>query len=411
MDNINLIESFSELKDVKSIDKESMIKVMQEVFKTIILKKYGSSENFDIIVNPNKGDLEIWRNRTIVEDDYVDFDENLHITLSDALKVEPDFEVGEDLTDEVKITDFGRRSISSIRQVLKSKIMDLGKESLYKKYKDREGEILTCEVYQILRKEVIVTDDEGNEFVLPKTEQITGDFFRKGDSIRAILQSVSIENGKLYMILSRTSNKFLEKLFELEIPEVFDGLITVKAVVREPGSKAKVAVESYDDRIDPVGTCVGVKGSRIHSIVRELNNENIDVITYTTNKSLYIMRSLGQSIKPNVEIDEEKKTASVIVSSDVIPLVIGKCGLNIKLASKLTGYKINIFSDVEHNEDVLLEDFSDEIDGWIIDEFKKVGYDTAKSVLTADFNLLVKQTDLEEETIREVIKILKFEFE
>jgi len=410
MDNINLIESFSELKDIKNIDKESMIKVMQEVFRTIIVKKYGSSDNFDVIVNPNKGDLEIWRNRTIVEDDYEDFDDNLHITLSNALKVEPDFEVGEDLTDEVKITDFGRRSISSIRQVLKAKIMDLGKESLYKKYKDREGEIFTCEVYQILRKEVIVIDDEGNEFVLPKTEQVPGDFFRKGDTIRAILQSVSIENGKLYMILSRTSNKFLEKLFELEIPEVFDGLITVKAVVREPGSKAKVAVESYDDRIDPVGTCVGVKGSRIHSIVRELNNENIDVINYTNNKSLYIMRALGQT-KPNAEINEERKTATVIVPSDAMSLAIGKGGLNIKLASKLTGYKINVFSDVEHNEDVLLEDFSDEIDGWIIDEFKKVGYDTAKSVLKADFNLIVKQTDLEEETIREVVNILQSEFE
>ena len=410
MDNINLVESFSELKDIKNIDKESMIKVMQEVFKTIIVKKYGSSDNFDVIVNPNKGDLEIWRNRTIVEDDYEDFDENIHVTLSDALKVEPDFEVGEDLTDEVKIADFGRRSISSIRQVLKAKIIDLGKESLYKKYKDREGEIFTCEVYQILRKEVIVIDDEGNEFVLPKTEQIPGDFFRKGDTIRAILQSVTIENGKLFMTLSRTSNKFLEKLFELEIPEVFDGLITVKAVVREPGSKAKVAVESYDDRIDPVGTCVGVKGSRIHSIVRELNNENIDVITYTTNKSLYIMRALGQS-KPNAEINEEKKTANVVVPSDSISLAIGKGGLNIKLASKLTGYKINVFSDVEHNEDVLLEDFSDEIDGWIIDEFKKVGYDTAKSVLKADFGLIVKQTDLEEETIREVVKILQSEFE
>lgn len=410
MDNINLIESFTELKDVKNIDRTSMIKVMQEVFKTIIVKKYGSADNFDIIVNPNKGDLEIWRNRIIVEDDYDEFDENLHITLSDALKVEPDFEVGEDLVDEVKIVDFGRRSISSIRQILKSKIMDLGKESLYKKYKDREGEILTCDVYQILRKEVIVLDNDGNEFVLPKTEQIPGDFFRKGDSIRAILQNVSIENGKLFMTLSRTSDKFLEKLFELEIPEVFDGLITVKSVVREPGVKAKVAVESYDDRIDPVGTCVGVKGSRIHSIVRELNNENIDVITYTTNKSLYIMRALGQT-KPNAEINEEKKTANVVIPSESISLAIGKGGLNIKLASKLTGYKINVFSDVEHNEDVLLEDFSDEIDGWIIDEFKKVGYDTAKSVLKADFNLILKQTDLEEETIREVIQILQIEFE
>ena len=410
MDNINLIESFTELKDVKNIDKSSMIKVMQDVFKTIIIKKYGTADNFDIIVNPNKGDLEIWRNRTIVEDDYDEFDENLHITLSNALKVEPDFEVGEDLADEVKIIDFGRRSISSIRQILKSKIMDLGKESLYKKYKDREGEIFTCDVYQVLRKEVIVLDDEGNEFILPKIEQIPGDFFRKGDSIRAVLQNVSIENGKLFMILSRTSDIFLEKLFELEIPEVFDGLITVKSVVREPGIKAKVAVESYDDRIDPVGTCVGVKGSRIHSIVRELNNENIDVINYTTNKSLYIMRALGQS-KPNAEINEENKTASVIIPSDSISLAIGKRGLNIKLASRLTGYKISVFSDVEHNEDVLLEDFSDEIDGWIIDEFKKVGYDTAKSVLKADFNLILKQTDLEEETIREVIKILQREFE
>ena len=409
MDNINLIESFSELKDIKNIDKESMIKVMQEVFRTIIVKKYGSSDNFDVIVNPNKGDLEIWRNRTIVEDDYEDFDENLHITLSDALNVEPDFEVGEDLTDEVKITDFGRRSISSIRQILKSKIIDLGKETLYKKYKDREGEIFTCEVHQILRKETIVIDDEGNEFVLPKTEQVPGDFYRKGDSIRAILQSVTIENGKLFMTLSRTSNKFLEKLFELEIPEVFDGLITVKAVVREPGFKAKVAVESYDDRIDPVGTCVGVKGSRIHSIVRELNNENIDVISYTTNKSLFVMRALGQS-KATVELNEEKKTANVIIPSENISLAIGKGGMNIKLASKISGYKINVFSDVEHNEDVLLEDFSDEIDGWIIDEFRKVGFDTAKSVLKADFNYIVKQTDLEEETIREVIRILEIEF-
>jgi N utilization substance protein A len=409
MDNINLVESFTELKDVKNIDKSSMIKIMQDVFKTVIVKRYGSADNFDIIVNPNKGDLEIWRNRTIVEDSYEDFDENLHVTLSNALKVEPDFEVGEDLVDEVKITEFGRRSISSIRQILKSKIMDLGKESLYKKYKDREGEIFTCEVHQILRKEVIVLDDEGNEFVLPKTEQVPGDFYRKGDSIRAILQNVSIENGKLFMTLSRTSNKFLEKLFELEIPEVFDGLIIVKGVVREPGVKAKVAVESYDDRIDPVGTCVGVKGSRINSIVRELNSENIDVINYTTNKSLFVMRSLGQS-KATVELNEEKKTADVVISSENISLAIGKGGLNIKLASKLTGYKINIFSDVENSEDVLLEDFSDEIDGWIIDEFKKVGFDTAKSILTAEFNYIVKQTDLEEETIREVIRVLESEF-
>lgn len=409
MDNINLVESFTELKDVKNIDKESMIKIMQEVFQTIILKKYGSTDNFDIIVNPNKGDLEIWRNRMVIDDNDDDYDENIHIKFTDVNKIESGFEIGEDYSDEVKIADFGRRAISSIRQILKSKIIDLGKESLYKKYKDREGEIFTCEVYQILRKEAIVIDDEGNEFVLPKTEQVPGDFYRKGDSIRAILQSVTIENGKLFMTLSRTSNKFLEKLFELEIPEVFDGLITVKAVVREPGSKAKVAVESYDDRIDPVGTCVGVKGSRIHSIVRELNNENIDVISYTTNKSLFVMRALGQS-KATVELNEEKKAANVIIPSENISLAIGKGGMNIKLASKISGYKINVFSDVEHNEDVLLEDFSDEIDGWIIDEFRKVGFDTAKSVLKADFNYIVKQTDLEEETIREVIKILEIEF-
>jgi N utilization substance protein A len=410
MDNINLIESFSELKDVKNIDKESMIKVMQEVFKTIIVKKYGSSENFDIIVNPNKGDLEIWRNRLVVDDSYDEFDENFHIKFTDVNRIEDGFEVGEEFADEIKIVDFGRRSISSIRQVLKSKIMDLGKESLYKKYKDREGEIFTCEVYQILRKEVIVTDDEGNEFVLPKTEQIPGDFFRKGDSIRAMLQSVSIENGKLYMILSRTSNKFLEKLFELEIPEVFDGLITVKAVVREPGSKAKVAVESYDDRIDPVGTCVGTKGSRINSVVRELRNEHIDIINYTTNKSLYIQRALNLAKASNIEINEEKKTASVYIGSDQIAMAIGKGGMNIRMASKLTGYKINVFADDHDVEDVLLEDFSDEIDGWIIDIFKNIGFDTAKSVLKADFNYLVKQTDLEEETIREVVKILEVEF-
>lgn len=410
MDNINLIDSFSELKDVKNIDKETMIKVMQDVFRTIITKKYGNSDNFDIIVNPNKGDLEIWRNRTIVEDDYEDFDENIHIKLTDAHKVESDFEVGEDLTDEVKITDFGRRSISSIRQVLKSKILDIGKHDLQEKYEERIGELITGEVYQILRNQVIILDEDGTELILPKSEQIPSDFFRKGDSVRSIISAVEMRNNNIVILLSRTSNEFLEKVFEMEIPEVFDGLITVKAITREPGVKAKVAVESYDDRIDPVGTCVGTKGSRINSVVRELRNEHIDIINYTTNKSLYIQRALNLAKASNIEINEEKKSASVYIGSDQIAMAIGKGGMNIRMASKLTGYKINVFADDHDVEDVLLEDFSDEIDGWIIDIFKNIGFDTAKSVLKADFNYLVKQTDLEEETIREVIKILEVEF-
>ena len=410
MDNINLIDSFSELKDVKNIDKETMIKVMQDVFRTIITKKFGNSDNFDIIVNPNKGDLEIWRNRTIVEDDYEDFDENIHIKLTDAHKVESDFEVGEDLTDEVKITDFGRRSISSIRQVLKSKILDIGKHDLQEKYEERIGELITGEVYQILRNQVIILDEDGTELILPKSEQIPSDFFRKGDSVRSIISAVEMRNNNIVILLSRTSNEFLEKVFEMEIPEVFDGLITVKAITREPGVKAKVAVESYDDRIDPVGTCVGTKGSRINSVVRELRNEHIDIINYTTNKSLYIQRALNLAKASNIEINEEKKSASVYIGSDQIAMAIGKGGMNIRMASKLTGYKINVFADDHDVEDVLLEDFSDEIDGWIIDIFKNIGFDTAKSVLKADFNYLVKQTDLEEETIREVIKILEVEF-
>jgi N utilization substance protein A len=410
MDNINLIDSFSELKDVKNIDKETMIKVMQDVFRTIITKKFGSSENFDIIVNPNKGDLEIWRNRTIVEDDYEDFDENVHVKLSDAHKVESDFEVGEELTDEVKITDFGRRSISSIRQVLKSKILDIGKEGLQHKYQERIGELITGEVYQILRNQVIILDEDGTELILPKSDQIPSDFFKKGESVRAVISGVEMRNNNIVILLSRTSNEFLDKVFEMEIPEVFDGLITVKGITREPGVKAKVAVESYDDRIDPVGTCVGAKGSRINAVVRELRNEHIDIINYTTNKSLYIQRALNLDKSSNIEVNEEKKTANVFIGSDKIAMAIGKGGMNIRMASKLTGYKINVFADDHDVEDVLLEDFSDEIDGWIIDEFKKVGYDTAKSVLKSDFNLILKQTDLEEETIREVIKILELEF-
>lgn len=409
MDNINLVESFSELKDIKNIDKESMITIMKDVFKTIIVKKYGTSDNFDIIVNPNKGDLEIWRNRVIVADDYEDFNENLHITLSNALKVEPDFEVGEEVADELKITDFGRRSISSIRQILKTKIIDLGKESLFNKFKDRVGDIIIGDVQQILRNEIIVTDDNGAEFVLPKKEQIPGDYYKKGESIRAIISKVETINGKVNIILSRTSGAFLSKIFEMEIPEVMDGLVTVKGVAREPGYKSKVAVESYDDRIDPVGTCVGARGSRIQPVVREINKENIDIINYTTNKSLYIIRALNQS-KGEVDINEDRKTANVIVAPDQLAMAIGKGGINIKLASKLTGYKISIFTDATQAEDVLLEDFKDEIDGWIIDELKKIGCETAKDVLNISQKELVKRTDLEEETIKEIVDILESEF-
>lgn len=409
MDNINLVESFSELKDIKNIDKESMISIMKDVFRTIIVKKYGTSENFDIIVNPNKGDLEIWRNRVIVDDNYEDFNENLHITLSNALKVEPDFEIGEEMADELKITDFGRRSISSIRQILKTKIIDLGKENLFNKFKDRVGDIIYGDVQQILRNEVIVTDDNGTEFVLPKKEQIPGDFFKKGETIRAIISKVETVNGKVNIILSRTSGAFLSKVFEMEIPEVMDGLVTVKGVAREPGYKAKVAVESYDDRIDPVGTCVGARGSRIQPVVREINKENIDIINYTTNKSLYIIRALNQS-KGNVDINEERKTANVIVEPDQLAMAIGKGGINIKLASKLTGYKISVFTDVVQAEDVLLDDFKDEIDGWIIDVLKSIGCETAKDVLNISYRELVKRTDLEEETITEIVQILESEF-
>lgn len=411
MDNINLVESFSELKEIKNIDKSTMEAVMQDVFRTIISKRYGNSDNFDIIINPNKGDLEIWRNREIVEDSFDEFDENIHIKLSDAIKIEPDFEVGEELVDEVKIADFGRRSISSIKQILKSKIIDLGKDRIYKQYKEREGELVTVEVYQVLRKEIIALDDNGNEFILPKTEQLYKDFFRKGESLRAVISSVEMSSNNLRMILSRTNNNFVEKLFEAEIPEVFDGLITVKGVARDPGNKSKVAVESYDDRIDPVGLCVGVKGSRIQSIIRELRGENIDVVNYTTNKTLYLTRALNQTKYSVVNFDDVKKSVEITIPSDQLSLAIGKGGLNIKLASKLIGYKIDIYSDgAPQVEDVMLDDFTDEIDGWVIDEFKKIGLDTARSVLKLSFNELVNRTDLEEETIREVLSILENEF-
>lgn len=410
MDNINLVESFSELKELKDIDKSTMEMVMQDVFKTVIAKRYGSSDNFDVIVNPNKGDLEIWRNREIVEDSFEEFDENIHIRLSEAIKVESDFEVGEDFVDEMKIVDFGRRAISSIKQILKSKIIDLGKDKIYQQYKDREGELIIVEVHQITRKEVIGLDDMGNEFILPKTDQLYKDFFKKGDNVRAIISKVEMVNNNLRMVLSRTSNDFIKKLFEAEIPEVFDGLIVVKGVAREPGVRSKVSVESYDDRVDPVGLCIGTRGSRIQSILRELQGENIDVISYSSNKILYITRALNQTNHTSVVFDEEKKTATVSLASDQVSLAIGKGGLNIKLASKLCGYKIEIYSDAPQVEDVVLDDFIDEIDGWVIDELKKIGCDTARSVLKLSFKELVTRTDLEEETIREVISILENEF-
>lgn len=409
MDNINLIESFSELKDVKNIDKETMGKVMQDVFKTIIVKKYGSFDNFHIIVNPNKGDLEIWRNRVIVDDADAEYDDNLHIKLSEALKIESDFMVGEEFSDEIKISDFGRRSISSLRQVLKSKILDISKESLFDKYKDRKNTIIVGEVYQVLRKEVIILDEDGTEMVLPRTEQLGSDYFRKGDTVRAVVSDVVMRNNNISIVLSRTSNAFLERLFEEEIPEIFDGLIVIKSITREPGVRSKVAVESYDDRLDVVGVCVGSRGSKIRDIVKELGNEGIDIINYTTNTNLYILRALGQA-KANIDINEDKKVANVFLPPSELSKAIGRNGLNIKQASKLTGYKINVFADNVDVDDVLIDDFSDEIDGWIIDILKGIGCDTAKSVLSIGFDDLVRRTDLEDETIREIIKVLETEF-
>jgi N utilization substance protein A len=409
MDNINLIESFSELKDVKNIDKETMGKVMQDVFKTIIVKKYGSFDNFHIIVNPNKGDLEIWRNRVIVDDADAEYDDNLHIKLSEALKIESDFMVGEEFSDEIKISDFGRRSISSLRQVLKSKILDISKESLFDKYKDRKNTIIVGEVYQVLRKEVIILDEDGTEMVLPRTEQLGSDYFRKGDTVRAVVSDVVMRNNNISIVLSRTSNAFLERLFEEEIPEIFDGLIVIKSITREPGVRSKVAVESYDDRLDVVGVCVGSRGSKIRDIVKELGNEGIDIINYTTNTNLYILRALGQA-KANIDINEDKKVANVFLPPSELSKAIGRNGLNIKQASKLTGYKINVFADNVDVDDVLIDDFSDEIDGWIIDILKGIGCDTAKSVLSIGFDDLVRRTDLEDETIKEIIKVLETEF-
>jgi N utilization substance protein A len=411
MENIDLIDTFSEFKELKSIDRATMMSVLEDVFRSMLMKMFGTADNFDIIINIDKGDFEIWRNREVVEDDKVE-DPNLQIPLSQAKKIDSDYEIGEDVTDEVKLVNFGRRAILALRQNLTSRILDLEKNNVYEKYRNKIGDIVTGEVYQVWKKEILVLDEEGNELILPKSEQIPSDYFRKGDTIRAVVIKVEMNNSPL-IILSRTSPVFLERLFELEVPEIFDGLITIKKIVRIPGERAKVAVESYDERIDPVGACVGMKGSRIHGIVRELKNENIDVINFTTNVQLYITRALSPAKISSIKIDDEKKRAEVYLKPNEVSLAIGKGGLNIKLASQLTGYEIDVYreTEIEDEEDVNLEEFADEIESWIIDELKAIGCDTAKSVLDLSMEDLVKRTDLEEETIKEVINILKAEFE
>ena len=412
MENLALIDSFSEFKDDKSIDRVTLMAILEEVFRSALKKKYGSDDNFDIIINPDKGDMEIWRRRVIVADEDLDF-ENEEITLTEARKIEPDFEIGEEVSEEVKLIDLGRRAILALRQNLISKIHEHDSTNLYKQFKDLIGDIYTAEVHHVRPKAVILVDDEGNEIVLPKEKQIPSDFFRKGDNVRGVIENVELKGNKPQIIMSRTSEKFLEKLFEQEIPEVFDGLITIKKVVRIPGEKAKVAVDSYDDRIDPVGACVGMKGSRIHGIVRELGNENIDVINYTNNTQLFITRALSPAKVSSIKIDEEKKTAEVYLKLEEVSKAIGRGGHNIKLAGQLTGYELDVIREgnVQEEDDVELTEFADEIDAWIIDEFAKIGLDTARSILNQDVNDLVRRTDLEEETILEVIKILKEEFE
>ena len=414
MENIALIESFSEFKDEKSIDRVTLMAILEEVFRSALKRKYGSDDNFDIIINPDKGDLEIWRNRVVVEDGAVE-DENEEISLSDARKIEPDFEVGEEVSEEVKLTDLGRRAILALRQNLKAKIHEHDNTITYKQYKELEGELYSAEVHHVRHNAVILLDDNGVEIILPKSEQIRSDYFRKGESVRGIIKEVELRGNKPSIIMSRTAPKFLEKLFEQEIPEVFDGLITIEKVARIPGEKAKVAVDSYDDRIDPVGACVGMKGSRIHGIVRELGNENIDVINYTKNTTLFIARALSPAKVVKIELHEgeegQKPRADVYLKPEEVSKAIGKQGVNIRLASMLTGYEIDVQREGDDTEDVELTEFTDEIEEWIINEFRRVGLDTAKSVLELDLEDLVKRTDLEEETILDVKRILREEFE
>lgn len=411
MEKINLVDTFAEFKELKNIDRATLIRILEDAFRSILVKTYGTDKNYNVIINTDKGDCEIWRNRTVVEDGKVE-DPNQQISLSDAKKIDTDFEIGEDVSEAVPMKDFGRRAILSLRQQLAGCIMELEKDNIYQLYKDRIGQIVVGEVYQVWKREVLVRDEDGNDLILPKNEQIPSDFFRKGDTLRAVVVRVEIKNNNPLIILSRTSPIFLERLFESEVPEIFDGLITIKKIVRMPGERAKVAVESYDDRIDPVGACVGMKGTRIHSIVRELRNENIDVINYTNNIQLYIQRALNPAKINSITINDDLKKADVYLDADQVSLAIGKGGCNIKLAIQLCGYDIDVFREqVEAEEDVQLEEFTDEIDGWIIDVLKEIGCDTAKSVLELGRDELLRRTDLEEETIDDVLAILKAEFE
>ena len=411
-ETISMIDTLAEFKELKNIDKDTMISVLEDSFRNVIAKMFGTDENYDVIINPEKGDFEIWRNRTVVADDELE-DENLQLTLTEARKIDADCEVGEEVTDEVHFADFGRRAILNLRQMLASKILELQKDSLFAKYKDKIGNIIAADVYQVWKKEILLLDDEGNELLLPKTEQIPTDFYRKGETVRAIVQRVDNYNNNPKIILSRTDKLFLQRLFELEVPEINDGLITIKAIARIPGERAKVAVESYDDRIDPVGACVGMKGSRIHGIVRELRNENIDVINYTSNISLFIQRALSPAKISSIRVNEEEHKAEVYLRPEEVSLAIGKGGLNIKLACMLTEYAIDVFRDVEgaDEEDIYLDEFSDEIDSWVIEALKNIGCYTAKSVLAMNREEIVERADLEEQTVDEVLAILSAEFE
>ncbi len=413
MDASNLIESFADFARQKNIDRPTMIRILEDVFRNMIKKRYEFDDNFDIIINADKGDLEIWRFREIVDDNSEDIWEHDKISLTDARKIEPDFEIGEEVAEEIKIEDFGRRAVTTAKQALLQKVKDLEKDIIFQKYKELVGEIINGEVYQVLSKEVLLIDGEGNEISIPRSEQIPKDRYRKGETVRAIVHKVEMVNGNPKIILSRTTPVLLERLFEQEVPEVYDGLITIRKVVREPGERAKVAVESYDDRIDPVGACVGMKGSRIHAIVRELQNENIDVINFTENLELYIQRALSPAKILSIKIDQENGRASVYLKPDQVSLAIGKGGLNIKLASRLVGYEIDVFREIDgtEDEDVDLDEFSDEIESWVIDELKKIGLDTAKSVIALNKEELVRRTDLEEETVEGVLNTLRKEFE
>lgn len=411
-ETISMIDTLAEFKELKNIDKETMINVLEDSFRNVIAKMFGTDENYDVIINPEKGDFEIWRNRTVVADDELE-DPNLQLTLSEARKIDADCEVGEEVTDEVHFADFGRRAILNLRQTLASKILELQKDSLYAKYKDKIGTIIAADVYQVWKREILLLDDEGNELLLPKSEQIPSDFYRKGETVRAIVQRVDNVNNNPKIILSRTDKVFLQRLFELEVPEINDGLITIKAIARIPGERAKVAVESYDDRIDPVGACVGMKGSRIHGIVRELRNENIDVINYTSNISLFIQRALSPAKISSIRVNEEERKAEVYLRPEEVSLAIGKGGLNIKLACMLTEYTIDVFRDIEgaDEEDIYLDEFADEIDGWVIDALKNIGCYTAKGVLAMPREELIERADLEESTVDDVLAILAAEFE